>query len=105
MSEEEAWHVPGYKPAPSRHHAYSSEGELAPKGQIVQKHKKTKLRAPTSFGQRMLQAVPPDGIEEHDLIEKLGGLAAYANYQQGIEELVRTGYLTQDSTTKRYKRA
>lgn len=100
MSDE--WHVPGHGPAPYEHHAYSNEGELASRGQVVPKHKKTKLRVPTSFGQRMLQAVPPDGISEHDLIEKLGGLAAYANYQQGIAELVRTGYLAEEHG--KYKR-
>lgn len=97
----EQWHVL-HEPTPYRHHAIDSEGELAPKGQVVSKHKKTKLRAPTSFGQRMLQAVPPDGISEHDLIEKLDGLSSYANYQQGIAELVRTGYLAEEHG--KYKR-
>lgn len=89
-----------YTPAPYHGRGYCNTGELGtPKGWLVHQNREyKKLRPPTLAGLHMLQAVPPEGIDEYSLIKKLDNTAAddhatYENYKRGIEELVRTRYL------------
>lgn len=62
----------------------------------------------TEWGKRIWQACPlpnAPGISERMLIERLHGLAAYADYQRGIQELVKAGYLLKDQSTQSYRRS
>lgn len=117
MSEEEkGWrpyrHSLGYsnrgplgdsRPAPYTHH---SEGAGNPRARLKDDKSLRVLfnkGTPTSFGKRIIEACPPEGIGERELIEKLNGLDAYPDFQRDIAELVKAGYLAIEDG--RYKRA
>lgn len=90
----------GRDPAPYRARYVSGDPRERLRGSLKTRFGNGNL---TSFGKRIVEAVPPDGISERNLIESLNGLSAYADYQRNIAELVEAGYLL--PVAGRYRRA
>ena len=63
----------------------------------------------TEFGRRIWEQCPSSksslGIKERTLIERLGGLGSYGDYQRALQQLVEAGYLVQDLSNQTYKRS
>ena len=91
------------RPAPYNHH---SEGGH-PRARLNEIKVQFKNGTLTSLGRRIVEACPlpgSTGIDEQELIKKLNGLNAYADFQRNIGELVEASYLTQDPSTGNYNR-
>ncbi len=110
--EEEVWrpslHISGYDshgplishPAPYRHHSVSGNPRARENQRLKTMFKTGNL---TSLGKRIVEACPPEGINEQELIKKLNGLSAVSDFQRDIVGLVEAGYLIQEDG--QYKRA
>lgn len=117
MSEEEEGRWTGYgriigydnrgplysRPAPYCHHAISSQLGRARSEENGKLKTRFKTGTLTAFGKRIVEACPPEGIDERSLIEKLNGLSAVSDFRRDIAGLVEAGYLIHSEG--RYTRA